>query len=112
MVGIGGVGMSGIAELLVTLGYDVSGSDMAGSMAMDRLRAVGAHVMVGHDARHVGRPDVVVVSSAVPGDNPELAEAAPHEDKTLNFPYPLPSKKHSLAVRKRLRCNQPAKLLR
>lgn len=76
MVGIGGVGMSGIAELLVTLGYDVSGSDMSESMAMDRLRAVGAHVMVGHDARHVGRPDVVVVSSAVPGDNPELAEAA------------------------------------
>lgn len=76
MVGIGGVGMSGIAELLVTLGYDVSGSDMSESMAMDRLRAVGAHVTVGHDARHVGRPDVVVVSSAVPGDNPELAEAA------------------------------------
>ncbi len=85
MVGIGGVGMSGIAEVLVTLGYDVSGSDMTESPALDRLRAVGAHVMVGHDAGHVmvghdadhvERPDMVVVSAAVPGDNPEVTEAA------------------------------------
>ncbi len=76
MVGIGGVGMSGIAELLVNLGYDVSGSDLTESSALDRLRAAGAHVTVGHDAGYVGRPDMVVVSSAVPADNPELAEAA------------------------------------
>ncbi len=75
MVGIGGIGMSGIAELLHGAGYEVSGSDLAVSPSAARLRAAGIRVAEGHAAAHVGAPDVVVVSSAVPPDNPELAEA-------------------------------------
>ena len=76
MVGIGGVGMSAIAQILLDRGVEVSGSDAAASAALDRLRAAGAAVSVGHDARQVGPADLLVVSSAVPPDNPELAEAA------------------------------------
>lgn len=76
MVGIGGVGMSGIAELLQGAGYEVSGSDLAASAVTARLRAAGIRCSEGHAAAHVGDPDLVVVSSAVPPDNPELAEAA------------------------------------
>ena len=76
MVGIGGVGMSAIAEILLERGCDVSGSDAAGSAAVERLRAAGATVFVGHAARQVGPADLLVVSSAVPADNPELVEAA------------------------------------
>ena len=75
MVGIGGVGMSAIAEILLDRGFDVSGSDAAPSAAVDRLRAAGAAVSVGHAARQVGPADLLVVSSAVPAGNPELAEA-------------------------------------
>jgi UDP-N-acetylmuramate--alanine ligase len=75
MVGIGGIGMSGIAELLQGAGYEVSGSDLAVSPVTARLRSAGIQVAEGHAASHVGSPDVVVVSSAVPRDNPELAEA-------------------------------------
>jgi UDP-N-acetylmuramate--alanine ligase len=74
-VGIGGIGMSGIAELVVNLGYEVSGSDARRSETTDRLAAQGVTVMIGHDARHIGDADVVVVSSAVAADNVELAEA-------------------------------------
>jgi UDP-N-acetylmuramate--alanine ligase len=74
-VGIGGIGMSGIAELVVNLGYEVSGSDARRSETTDRLAAQGVTVMIGHDARHIGDADVVVVSSAVAADNAELAEA-------------------------------------
>ena len=76
MVGIGGIGMSGIAELLHGAGYEVSGSDLETSRATARLRSIGIRVAEGHAAAHVGAPDVVVVSSAVPPDNPELVEAA------------------------------------
>lgn len=75
LVGIGGSGMSGIAELLANLGYDVRGSDLHASEVTDRLSALGVRVYVGHDADHLGDADVVVVSSAVPPDNPEVAEA-------------------------------------
>lgn len=75
MVGIGGIGMSGIAELLRGAGYEVSGSDLAASPAVARLRAAGIPVSEGHAAANVGAPDVVVVSSAVPPGNPELAAA-------------------------------------
>lgn len=75
MVGIGGIGMSGIAELLQGAGYEVGGSDLAASPVTARLRSAGIPVAEGHAAAHVGAPDVVVVSSAVPADNPELAEA-------------------------------------
>ncbi len=76
MVGIGGVGMSAIAQILLDRGFDVSGSDVAPSAAVDRLRAAGAAVSIGHDARQVGDADLLVVSSAVPADNAELVEAA------------------------------------
>ncbi len=78
MVGIGGVGMSGIAMLLDSQGYEVSGSDLSASAALERLRAAGLPVVVGHAASHLDQPqapNLVVVSSAVPDDNPELIEA-------------------------------------
>jgi UDP-N-acetylmuramate--alanine ligase len=74
-VGIGGIGMSGIAELVANLGYRVSGSDLRRSDVTDRLASLGVTVMVGHDARHVEHADVVVVSSAVAPDNVEVVEA-------------------------------------
>jgi UDP-N-acetylmuramate--alanine ligase len=75
-VGIGGIGMSGIAELLANLGYVVSGSDEKRSVVTDRLRTMGISVNTGHDAHHVGDADVVVVSSAVKAGNPEVVVAA------------------------------------
>jgi UDP-N-acetylmuramate--alanine ligase len=75
-VGIGGIGMSGIAELLANLGYEVSGSDLRRSDVTARLEAsCGVRVHEGHAAAHVGHADVVVVSSAVRPDNPEIVEA-------------------------------------
>jgi UDP-N-acetylmuramate--alanine ligase len=74
-VGIGGVGMSGIAECLLRLGFSVSGSDAADSPSVKRLRDAGARVYIGHDAAKLGRPAVVVVSSAVKKDNPEVVAA-------------------------------------
>jgi UDP-N-acetylmuramate--alanine ligase len=67
--------MSGIAELLVNLGYDVSGSDARRSATTDRLGKLGVRVHTGHDALHVGNADVVVVSSAITDDNAEVSEA-------------------------------------
>ena len=75
MVGIGGIGMSGIAQLLHTLGYEVSGSDLVLSQSVQRLRNVGIRVHEGHDLGHLDAPDLVVVSSAVPDNNPEVLEA-------------------------------------
>ncbi|TAH49502.1 MAG: UDP-N-acetylmuramate--L-alanine ligase [Betaproteobacteria bacterium] len=74
-VGIGGSGMSGIAEVLVNQGYTVSGSDLGDSAATRRLRAMGACVMQGHDAAHIAGADVLVVSTAVKNDNPEVVAA-------------------------------------
>src|SRR5688572_9259446 len=75
-VGIGGIGMSGIAELLANLGYAVSGSDARRSDTTSRLEQVcGVTVFEGHEASHVGDADVVVYSSAVKAANPEIAEA-------------------------------------
>jgi UDP-N-acetylmuramate--alanine ligase len=74
-VGIGGAGMSGIAEVLHTLGYEVSGSDLKESGTTNRLKSLGIRVLVGHDARQVNGSDVIVVSSAVRNDNPELLAA-------------------------------------
>jgi UDP-N-acetylmuramate--alanine ligase len=74
-VGIGGAGMSGIAEVLVNLGYQVSGSDLARSGATDRLAALGARIEIGHDAGHIEGADAVVVSTAVRSDNPEVLAA-------------------------------------
>lgn len=74
-VGVGGIGMSGIAELLANLGYAVSGSDAKRSPVTDRLASLGVTVFVGHAAVNVGDADVVVFSSAVRPDNPEVIEA-------------------------------------
>ncbi|MDR2350656.1 MAG: UDP-N-acetylmuramate--L-alanine ligase [Deltaproteobacteria bacterium] len=74
-VGIGGMGMSGIAEVLLTLGHGVSGSDLRESPATERLRGLGARIFKGHDGALVEGADVVVVSSAVSDDNPEVTEA-------------------------------------
>jgi UDP-N-acetylmuramate--alanine ligase len=74
-IGIGGIGMSGIAEVLHNLGYQVQGSDLAESSNVARLRTCGIQVHVGHEAQVLGQAKVVVISSAVKADNPELMEA-------------------------------------
>lgn len=75
-VGVGGIGMSGIAELLANLGYAVSGSDAKRSPVTDRLESLGVTVQAGHASGNVGDADVVVYSSAVRPENPEVAEAS------------------------------------
>jgi UDP-N-acetylmuramate--alanine ligase len=75
MVGIGGIGMSGIAEVLLTLGYSVSGSDLKASAITQRLENLGATIYTGHRAENVEGAHVVVTSSAVRPDNPEVVEA-------------------------------------
>jgi len=74
-VGIGGIGMSGIAEVLHNLGYSVQGSDMADNANVNRLKEMGIAVSIGHDAENLGEAQVVVISSAVKQDNPEVSEA-------------------------------------
>ena len=74
-IGIGGSGMSGIAEVLVTQGYVVSGSDMKGGAATARLAALGATIHVGHRPENVHGAQVVVKSTAIPDHNPEVQEA-------------------------------------
>lgn len=74
-VGIGGIGMSGIAEVLVNLGYRVQGSDVAENANVQRLRGLGIPVSIGHDAANLGEAQVIVVSSAITRDNPELKVA-------------------------------------
>jgi len=77
-VGIGGIGMSGIAELLLNLGYQVSGSDLKSTDITRRLADLGGTVHTGHAAEHIAQADVVVISSAVKEDNPEVAAARHH----------------------------------
>ena len=72
-VGIGGAGMSGIAEVLQNLGYTVTGSDLAENAAVHQLRSMGAKVWIGHAAEHIENADAVVTSTAV--DNPEVIAA-------------------------------------
>jgi UDP-N-acetylmuramate--alanine ligase len=74
-VGIGGAGMSGIAEVLLNLGYQVSGSDLSESATTKRLRELGADIQIGHKASHVGKAEAVVISTAVAGNNPEVLAA-------------------------------------
>ncbi len=74
-VGIGGIGMSGIAEVLLNLGYKVSGSDLKISAVTERLTSLGAVVFAGHRAENIAGAEVVVASSAIAAENPELAEA-------------------------------------
>ena len=74
-IGIGGIGMSGIAEVLLNLGFKVSGSDVRKTEITERLEGFGAEISYGHRVENVGAVDVVVVSSAVKSDNPEVQEA-------------------------------------
>ena len=75
LVGIGGAGMSGIAEVLLTMGYTVTGSDLQASETTKRLEELGGKIFIGHQASNVGEAQVVVISSAVSRDNPEVMEA-------------------------------------
>ena len=74
-VGIGGVGMSGIAEVLLNLGYEVSGSDLADNAVTQRLAALGARIHRGHAAENIADADVVVTSTAIQDSNPEVVAA-------------------------------------
>ena len=75
LVGIGGVGMGGIAEVLINLGYDVQGSDLTRNAVTERLVSLGGRVFEGHDADNLHDADVIVVSSAISVTNPEVTEA-------------------------------------
>ena len=75
LVGIGGSGMSGIAEILVNQGFTVTGSDIRESDTVERLRRLGCKINIGHSGENIHGADVVVVSSAIPEDNPEVQEA-------------------------------------
>src|ERR1700677_347649 len=74
-VGIGGIGMSGIAEVLLNLGYKVSGSDLRSSAVTQRLAGLGAAIFEGHRAENIAGAEVVVTSSAIAAENPEVVEA-------------------------------------
>jgi UDP-N-acetylmuramate--alanine ligase len=74
-VGIGGIGMSGIAEIMLKIGYTVQGSDAKASANTERLQKLGAKIFIGHDAEHLGDASAVVYSTAVKADNPELTAA-------------------------------------
>jgi UDP-N-acetylmuramate--alanine ligase len=74
-VGIGGIGMSGIAELLLNLGYTVSGSDLNSSLITEKLSGLGGKIFKGHDSKWIAGADVVVTSSAIPKSNPEVVQA-------------------------------------
>lgn len=75
LVGIGGSGMSGIAEVLLTMGYTVTGSDLHASETTRRLEELGGRIFIGHQESNVGAAQVVVISSAVAGSNPEVVKA-------------------------------------
>src|SRR5690625_405070 len=74
-VGIGGSGMSGIAEVLLNLGYAISGSDLQETAVTRRLARLGANIHIGHDAKNVEGVGAIVTSTAVSGDNPEVLAA-------------------------------------
>ncbi len=80
-VGVGGAGMSGIAEVLLNQGYRISGSDLKPSVTTERLQQLGVEIYIGHDAKHLDCVDVVVCSTAVPKENPEIIGA-----KNLRIP--------------------------
>ncbi len=80
-VGIGGIGMSGIAEVLLNIGYEISGSDIGQSLTVKRLKDLGATITIGHSAENVEGAGVVVTSSAIKSDNPEVLRA-----KEINIP--------------------------
>ncbi|MFB3148834.1 MAG: Mur ligase domain-containing protein, partial [Thermodesulfobacteriota bacterium] len=80
-VGIGGIGMSGIAEVLLNMGYEITGSDIGESATVKRLMDLGAKINIGHSGKNVEGSGVVVISSAIKSDNPEVLRA-----KEINIP--------------------------
>ena len=74
-VGIGGIGMSGIAEILIKSGYDVQGSDVSSSKIINRLISLGVKIFIGHEKNNVKNASIVVYSSAIKQNNPEIVEA-------------------------------------
>jgi UDP-N-acetylmuramate--alanine ligase len=75
LIGVGGAGMCGIAEILYNLGYEVSGSDITSTKTIERLQKIGVKTYSGHDKKHVDKKDLVIVSAAIPSDNEELVES-------------------------------------
>jgi UDP-N-acetylmuramate--alanine ligase len=100
-VGIGGSGMSGIAAMLIGLGHKVTGSDLRDTSNVAALRKLGAEIFIGHDAKHLGNPDTVVVTSALWPTNPEYLLAKErgipviHRSQALAY---LTGKKRVIAV--------------
>ncbi|MEW6679836.1 MAG: UDP-N-acetylmuramate--L-alanine ligase [bacterium] len=100
-IGIGGIGMSGLAEISLNLSFSVSGSDLAESKITNRLKSLGAKVYKGHSPENIGKSDTIVVSSAILKDNPEMLEA---KNRGLNilkraeFLGLLMEKKYSIAI--------------
>ena len=78
-IGIGGIGMSGIAEVLLNLGHLVSGSDLVNGETTKKLKKLGAHIYIGHDKAHIEEGSVVVYSSAIDPENPEYRECRAFE---------------------------------
>ena len=74
-IGIGGIGMSGIAEVLVNLGFQVTGSDISENLNITRLRKLGVQINIGHSKENINSAAIVVISSAIENDNIELVEA-------------------------------------
>lgn len=89
MIGIGGAGMNGIAEILIDLGFNVTGSDMRRTSVTDRLETLGAKIYIGHDPSNVEKCDVVVYSSAVKEDNPEIIAARERKIPVIKRPEML-----------------------
>jgi UDP-N-acetylmuramate--alanine ligase len=89
MIGIGGAGMNGIAEILIDLGFNVTGSDMRRTPVTDRLATLGAKIFIGHDPANVEKCDVVVYSSAVKEDNPEIIAARERKIPVIKRPEML-----------------------
>jgi len=108
-IGIGGIGMSGIAEVLVNLGHTVQGSDQVDGANVKRLRDKGVKITIGHAAENLDGAQVVVISSAIKSDNPELAAARAQR-------LPVVRRAEMLAERPRLRwwrrCSIPAASIR
>ena len=108
-VGIGGIGMSGIAEVLMNLGYTVQGSDASDSANVKRLRDKGAKIAIGHSAAALGDAKVVVVSTAIKRDNPELTAARAQRlpvvqyacARTISRPIGLQPRSARLPVRRK-----------
>jgi len=117
-VGIGGIGMSGIAEVLLNLGYRVSGSDMKESDTTERLKKLGGDISIGHRAENITTPHVVVISSAVKSDNVEVIAAREKQVPVIPRAEMLAELMRSPALTARPprprwspRCSRPAALI-